>query len=354
MSVVRVLVVDDALMMRKLLSDILSEDPDLEVVGTAANGRIALDKIPLVKPDVVTLDVEMPVLDGIATLKELRKQYRAIPVIMCSSVTEAGAAHTLEALALGARDYVIKPMQKGSFAEAKADLAANLVPKVRYWGRADSTPKPAANTVTPIASAAPQVPSPRSLGMAEVVVVGVSTGGPEALQKLLQMLPRDLPAPFLVVQHMPPVFTRLLAERLNEDSPMEVVEADAGLPLQAGQVLIAPGGKHLELSGSPGDACAQITDGPPENSCKPSVDVLFRSAAGLFGSKALAVVLTGMGQDGLLGAKAIAGAGGAVLVQDKASSTVWGMPGAVVRAGIEHTEIPLSQMAEAIVNHVRR
>ncbi len=354
MSKVRVLVVDDALLVRKMVTDILEEDPDIEVVGVAGNGKIALNKVAQLNPDVITLDIEMPVMDGIETLKALRGNHCGIPVIMCSSITETGASSTLEALALGARDYVTKPMKKDSFAEAKAELASELIPKVRYWGSGGVLPPVAAPAVPSVheapVSPAPVKPCPSH--PVKGVVIGVSTGGPEALDVLFAGLPGNFPVPILIVQHMPPVFTRLLAERLDSHSDLVVREACSGDEARPGTALLAPGGKHMEVEAKEGGYVVGLNENPPENSCRPAVDVLFRSAASVFGGGTLAAVLTGMGRDGLAGAREVLSAGGTVYVQDEPSSVVWGMPGAIVEAGLPATVLPLEQMAGGLVRRV--
>jgi two-component system chemotaxis response regulator CheB len=349
MRKIRVMVVDDSVVIRRLLSDILSQDPEIEVAGTAPNGRIALSKLPQLNPDLVTLDIEMPELDGLATLPELRKDYPKLPVIMFSTLTERGAVSTLDALSRGATDYVAKPANVGSVSAGMQSVREQLIPKIkslcplahpavasapRPVARATTTPPPRGNT------------APRRR---DVVVIGSSTGGPQALTALLAKLPAGFPVPIVIVQHMPPVFTKHLAARLNQDCPLEVREAAGGETLQTGQVWIAPGDWHLELVRDGAAVKTRLQQGPPENSCRPAVDVLFRSAAGLYTSSCLGVVLTGMGQDGLRGGQCIVDAGGTLLAQDEASSVVWGMPRAVVEAGLASQALPLSSIATELV-----
>ncbi|MFP4635622.1 MAG: chemotaxis response regulator protein-glutamate methylesterase [Nitriliruptoraceae bacterium] len=370
----RVLVVDDAVVVRKIITDLLDGEAGLEVAGTASNGRAALEQVERLGPDLVTLDVEMPVMDGLTTLKQLRAAHPTLPVIMFSTLTERGASVTMEALMNGANDYVTKPANVGSLTQAKARIRQELMPKVRgLTGRHERGGAPTASPPgTSLATASAATPSsaetsraatstsqlaaqraPRSRGRVEVVVLGVSTGGPNALARLVPALPRDLAAPVLIVQHMPPMFTRLLAERLDTQTPLRVREAGDGQPLAAGEVLIAPGGRHLEVSGdAPADVVTRLSDAPPENSCRPSVDVLFRSAAAAFEGHTLAVVLTGMGADGLKGAERIRQAGGTVLAQDHATSVVWGMPGAVAEAGLAEELLPLAEIAPRIGGRV--
>jgi two-component system, chemotaxis family, protein-glutamate methylesterase/glutaminase len=354
----RVLVVDDSVVVRKIVTDVLAEDPGLEVVGTAPNGRIALAKIPQLNPDLVTLDVEMPELDGVATLKAIRASYPRLPVIMFSTLTERGAAVTMEALLAGANDYVTKPANVGSVPEAMQRIRQDLIPRIHaLCGRAPATRGLAPQAAPVVAAGRPdrriggrRGPAPRI----DAVVIGVSTGGPNALAALLPELPADLPVPVLVVQHMPPMFTRLLAERLDAHCALEVTEAVDGDEVRPGRVLIAPGDRHLVLRRRGPAVVAGLDSGPPENSCRPSADVLFRSATTVYGGHLLGLVLTGMGYDGRRGSEHLASLGARVLVQDEATSVVWGMPGAVVQSGLADEVLPLDRLAGAIVDRVRR
>ena len=352
----RVLVVDDAVVVRRIVTDVLNEDPDLEVVGTASNGKIALQKIPQLNPDIVTLDVEMPEMNGLETLVAIRASYPRLPVIMFSTLTDRGTSATMDALLKGANDYVTKPANVGSVTEAMAQVRDQLVPKVHALcglGRPNLSPPTA-----PRAAGAPQRPaaaSPRPTtrptrrqATVEAVVIGVSTGGPNALAELIPALPADLQVPVLIVQHMPPMFTRLLAERLHGHTPLTVTEAVDGEPIDAGHIYIAPGDHHLEVVKSAGAMRTKITRGPLENSCRPAADVLFRTAAAAWGAGTLCVVLTGMGNDGRRGTEHVVEAGGHVIVQDQATSVVWGMPGAVANAGLADEIVPLEQVAERI------
>jgi two-component system chemotaxis response regulator CheB len=343
MPSIRVLVVDDSVVVRRLVSGILGEDSRLEVVGTAPNGRIGLQKISQVNPDVVTLDIEMPEMDGLETLRELRQTWPRLPVIMFSALTERGAAATLEALALGASDYVTKPAGSGNQQESLNRIRDDLIPRIVALAGHPATPE------SPRPVAAPPAPRPaghRGAGEpVEIVAIGVSTGGPNALAKLLPMLPADFPLPIVIVQHMPPVFTRFLAERLSAASRLRVEEARAGQKLEAGAVWIAPGNYHVVVHRGIDGVTLGLNQDPAENSCRPSVDVLFRSVAEVYGPRALGVVLTGMGQDGLHGAKQLRAEGSSVIVQDEASSVVWGMPGFIAHAGLADEVLPLDQMA---------
>jgi len=356
MAPITVLVVDDSVVMRRLVSDVLAGDPGIEVAGVAANGKVALAKIPQLNPDVVTLDIEMPVMDGLETLVELRKLYPRLPVIMFSTLTERGASATLDALERGASDYVSKPANLGSVNASMDAVRAQLIPKIKALasrGRGVPDRAPAPMTTRPVVG--PQLRRPAGpAGPVGVVVVGVSTGGPDALTTLVSALPKDFAVPIVVVQHMPPVFTALFAKRLDTKSNLTVSEARAGDRLAPGRVLIAPGDFHLRLRQDKFGVVAQLDQGTPENYCRPAVDVLFRSAPETFGAAVLAVVLTGMGSDGAKGAARIVEAGGSVIVQDAATSVVWGMPGAVVKAGLAPEVLPLGHMARAIQARVDR
>lgn len=346
----RVLVVDDAVVMRRLLAQVLEEDPELTVV-TAPNGRIGLAKLVQTPPDVVVLDIEMPELDGLGTLRELRKTHPHLPVIMFSTLTERGAAATLEAMSLGASDYVTKPANVGSVNESIERVRAELVPRIKaLCGRRRPAEAPvlAPSVVPAVPPTAPAGPRQR----VDVVAIGASTGGPNALHEVLAGLPGTLEVPIVVTQHMPPVFTRLLAERLDASCDLEVHEATGGEVLRPGTVWLAPGDHHLVVRRVGDHEELAIDDGPPENSCRPAVDVLFRSVRHAFGGHALAVVLTGMGADGQRGSGLLREAGSAVIAQDEASSVVWGMPGAVVRAGLADEVVPLAGVAAAIAARV--
>ena len=360
MTPISVLVVDDSVVVRKLVTDALNADPAVRVVGTAANGQIALSKIESLAPDVVTLDIEMPVLNGLETLRALRKTHPRLPVIMFSTLTEKGAAATLEALALGASDYVTKPAKVGSVTESIARVREDLVPRIKaLTGRSPRAVPPGQRTAAPAPTSRtgravpPPAPLPGALGRLDVLAVGCSTGGPEALAQVLPRLPRDLPVPVVLVQHMPKIFTRLLAERLDRLCAVRVVEAPDAQPLVAGTVYIAPGDYHLEVQRKGTSVVTRLQQGPPENFCRPAVDVLFRSVAAVYGKSALAVVLTGMGTDGRRGCEQIKAGGSHVVAQDEATSVVWGMPGAVVTAGLADAILPLVQVGGYLTSALR-
>ena len=343
MASIGVPVVDDSVVIRRMVASVLDDDPEIDVVGTAANGRIALDKLPQLRPDIVILDVEMPIMDGLETLRALRRTHPHLPVVMFSTLTERGASATLDALAAGATDYVTKPSHVGSVSASIERVRSELVPKIKGLVGANRERTAPPTTFTP----AP-VTQPVRQDRVDVIAVGCSTGGPDALTAIVAGLPADLAVPVVVVQHMPPLFTRLFAERLDRSCPLLVREATDGLTLSPGQILVAPGDRHLVLRRQGVDVVAQITQEPPENYCRPSVDVLFRSVAAVYGNGALACVLTGMGRDGVKGAERVRAAGGRIIVQDQATSVVWGMPGAVAAAGLANDIVALPQLAETL------
>jgi two-component system chemotaxis response regulator CheB len=344
---IRVLVVDDSVVIRRLLSDILTQDPQVEVVGTASNGRIALQKLTQLCPDIITLDIEMPDLDGLATLSELRKIYPKLPVIMFSTMTSRGAISTLDALGRGATDYVTKPANVGSVSAGMESVKDQLLPKIKALCPFIQPPGVVPSKL--INSGMPGVRTAASKRPFDVLVIGSSTGGPQALSTVLKELPATIPVPIAIVQHMPPVFTRHLADRLNQESALTVKEAEGGETLEPGQVLIAPGDRHLELQREGLAVKAVLSQAPPDNSCRPAVDVLFRTAAAAYQSGCLAAVLTGMGQDGLRGGEEVVRAGGMLIAQDRASSVVWGMPRAVAEAGLTSYVLPLSSVAREVL-----
>jgi two-component system chemotaxis response regulator CheB len=352
MARIRVLVVDDSVVIRKLVSDLLSEDPDIEVVGTAVNGRAGLQKIALLKPDLVTMDIEMPELDGIETVRQLRADGNRVPVIMFSTLTERGAVATLDALAAGASDYVPKPANVGSVGRSMEQVREALIPRIKSLvPRVGIQPTRVGPVPTPAVAPTLRAPAPRPVNGYKLLVIGSSTGGPEALSTLLAGLP-PLPVPIAVVQHMPPLFTRQFAARLDRQLPVEVTEATHGQELRPGTVCIAPGDFHLEVVADGRALVARLHQEPPENYCRPAVDVLFRSASALAGPAVLGVVLTGMGSDGCKGARQIVDRGGSVLAQDQATSVVWGMPGAVTTAGLAERVLPLGEIPAEITRRL--
>lgn len=348
MGKMRILVVDDAVVVRRIVTSVLAEDPNIEVVGTAANGRLALGMLEKLKPDLVTLDVEMPEMDGLETLAALRKTHPHLPVIMFSTRTERGAAITIDALMLGANDYVTKPANVGSVTAAMAQVRDQLIPKVKAL--CGVIPKsPQIRLQSPVI----RIPRPsrerNQQRRVDVVAIGVSTGGPNALAEVFQALPADLGIPLIAVQHMPANFTRLLAQRLDARSAIRIQEARNGVLMEQGNVWIAPGDFHVVLRRHGANVMVTTNQDPMENSCRPSVDTLFRSVADIYGPNVLGVVMTGMGQDGLAGANQIVASGGRVIVQDEATSVVWGMPGAVVQAGLADKQLSPTHIAREII-----
>lgn len=350
MSPIRILVVDDSALHRKMLCAALSGDATIEIAGVAADGRIALSKMQQLHPDLITLDIEMAGWNGLETLVEIRKLDPKLPVIMFSSFTEHGAAATLEALACGASDYAAKPANAANSDEAKERIRADLIPKIK----ALCPQTISAATARPIPRGFPVKVAPRSGPRAsvEVLAIGASTGGPNALAALLPTFPADFPVPIVIVQHMPPIFTRLLAERLSKTSKIQVREGETGKTLAPGTAWISPGGDHMIVERQGADVRLEINREARENSCRPSVDVLFRSIAQVYGAHALSVVMTGMGSDGVRGAQQLCEAGGEVIVQDEASSVVWGMPGLVAAAGHSSGVYSLESLGPEIIRRV--
>lgn len=356
---IRVLVVDDAVVVRRLVTDVLAADPEIEVVGVAANGRIALQKIAQLAPDIITLDIEMPEMDGLTTVTEIRKTWKTLPIIMFSTLTERGAQATMEALARGATDYVTKPANVGSVTIAQQRIRDDLIPRIKSLCVGVLPAAPRASIADQLAKVA-GTPPPRPLRPAptgppqsiSIVAIGCSTGGPNALIEILPKLPADFPLPIVITQHMPPMFTKFLADRLSAMSKLSVREATEGAVIAPGVAWIAPGDHHLVLKTVGGRVIAMLTKGPPENSCRPAVDVMMRSVVECYGPRVLSVILTGMGQDGLRGSEAVHDAGGSVFAQDEATSVVWGMPGFVARAGIASQVLPLDRVAQAIIDRV--
>lgn len=356
---IRVLVVDDSVVIRRLVTEALGRDPEIEVVGSAANGSIAMQRIPQFNPDVLTLDVEMPVMDGLETLAALRPKYPNLIVIMFSTLTQRGASATMDALARGANDYVTKASNVGSLDRSMQALNQELLPKIKQFfirpgrdrapaGPAPmSAPAPARQAIT-----APPGGFRPSPGPKRVIAIGVSTGGPTALAEIFPTFPRELNVPILMVQHMPPMFTRLLAERLTQISKIRVFEAEEGMPVDPGNGYIAPGDYHLTVRRKGTQVVCALNQGPPENSCRPAVDVLFRSVADVYGGSVVSAVLTGMGQDGLRGVEVLKPIGSYVIAQDEPSSVVWGMPGAIAKAGLADSVLPLPRIVPEILKRL--
>jgi two-component system chemotaxis response regulator CheB len=342
-QVARVLIVDDSIVARRILTKAIESDDALEVAGVAGNGRIGLEQISAARPDVVVLDLEMPEMDGPAMLKALRATDATLPVIVFSQVSERGAQATLDALSLGASGFALKPSTQGDLTEES--IRDDLLPLIKALARRNCRPAPQASMPAATTRRAGRV-TPAA------IVIAVSTGGPQALATLVAALPRDLPVPMLIVQHMPAMFTEMLAARLDGLGTVRVSEAQDGELVQPGHAYLAPGGRHMEVRRTPAGIHVSLNDGPRENSCRPSADVLFRSAAAAFGARLLAVVLTGMGSDGLRGCEAVVAAGGRVLVQDRESSVIGSMPGGVAAAGLADAELPMAAIGPELGRRV--
>lgn len=357
---IRVMLVDDAVVVRGLFARWVEAEPDLEVVATLRTGRDAVNQLERVDPDVVVLDVDMPELDGIAALPLLLEKKRDLVVIMASTLTRRNAEISLRALSLGAADYIPKP---GSNREVSASTAfrRDLIEKIRQLGLRAKRLRHGikARVLRPVKSAPSIVPATEEitplrlrqmpLTPPRVLVIGASTGGPQALNRLVVQIDAVIQrAPVLITQHMPPTFTAVLAEHLARVSKFPVREASDGEEVNAGAIYLAPGAKHMKVERRDGTAVIAIDDGPMVNFCKPAVDPLFASAAEVWGNKVLALVLTGMGSDGLAGAKEIVAAGGHVIAQDEETSVVWGMPGQVTNAGLCSAVLPLPEIGGRI------
>lgn len=349
---IRVLVVDDSPILRKLISEALRAEQNMDIVGVAPNGRIALSKLEEVTADVVVLDLEMPEMDGLTTLAELRPRYPNLPVVLFSSLSERGAQITFEALALGASDYVLKP-QGGTAAKSMDAIRNVLVPKIRALvARYRETEHHEVRSAVAVAS--PAVPPALESSRVNALVIGSSVGGPQALEAIIPLLPSGFRIPVFLVQHMPAQFTTQLARRLQQLSKLRVVEATPGLPVEPATVFVAPGDQHMLVRGALESPRIVLTQDPPENGCRPALDPLFRSAAQVYGRGLLALVMTGMGTDGTMGAMDVRQRGGRVWAQDERSSTIWGMPGSIVNRGLAERVCRLDSIAADLVNLVQR
>jgi len=350
----RILIVDDSAVMRSLLRSVVGADPGLVVAGAAADGESALSTLEDLRPDLVLLDVEMPVMDGLVTLKKLRARGHRMPVIMCSSLTQRGARVTIEALAGGASDYVTKPAGQASVSAALQTLSQELIPKIHALAAAAQV-RPALHAAPLPALLPPLAPPPRPQPVSSVpavLVIGVSTGGPAALDVLLPALPAGFPLPVLIVQHMPEGFTRAFAERLNGMCPFEVKEAAQGDLVVPNRVLIAPGNYHMGLARQGSHFVAPINVGPKVQRQRPAADVLFQSVAQIAPTLSIGVILTGMGADGAAGLLAMKKAGARTIAQDEASCVVFGMPKEAIALGAADLILPVEQIADAVMRMV--
>ncbi len=364
---VRVLVVEDSVVQRKILRDALEGVAEIQVVGHASNGKLALDRIAAGGVDVLTLDLEMPVMGGLEVLEELGAKGASVGAIVVSALSQQGAQQTLEAMRLGAFDLITKPSSSESLEQVVLNLRRELVPRIlacgafvrnKASGAVASKPKIEPRAPLPstrVVSQAAPGSAPTTTKVPELIVLGSSTGGPQALDKVLPALPADLPIPLLLVQHMPPMFTRTMAESLDRKCALKVSEAEHGKIVEAGEILIAPGGQQMKFRKElDGRLRILITDDPPERSCKPSVDYLFRCASEIFGERTLGVILTGMGDDGTAGIRLLREKGARVIAQDEESCVVFGMPRIPVLEGLADTVLPLDRIAGEIQSRCMR
>ncbi len=353
-DIARVMICDDSAVIRRAISTILEADAGIHVVARVGNGKEALNAIVLQPIDVVVLDIEMPVMDGLTALPLLLKAAPGVSVIMASTLTTRGADVAMRAIRLGAADTIPKPsaadIQDGRF-------AAELLARVKGLARMRRSARSPAPASTPLAAVTPAgggagtrqvlAPPPRQAPL--LLAIGSSTGGPNALFTLIKSLNASIKVPIVLTQHMPPTFTAILADHIDKLGVLPCAEARHGAPLRPGHITLAQGDRHLLVRRGLGGMTAELSDTPAENFCRPAVDPMLRSAVAAADGRVLVVMLTGMGQDGMLGTKAVVDAGGAALAQDEASSVVWGMPGAITKAGLAHAVLPLSQMGAKIL-----
>lgn len=353
--VVRVLVVDDSVVVRRVIARAIEADGRLEMAGYAENGKVAMARLVTSRPDVITLDLDMPTMNGFETLKAIRAIDPDLPIVVFSRLTERGAESTVEAMTLGASAYVLKPTadDPGSVGQTLHELIELIIALASHSVSKGAPSSETTAAVTTATKAADPVARPRRAATKtdppEAIVVAVSTGGPSALATLVSELPASLPVPILIVQHMPPMFTTRLAERLNNLCDLAITEASHNEPVVAGHIYIAPGGHHLAVKADEPNNRIAIQDGPPENSSRPAADVLFRSAAQVYGGRVLAVVLTGMGRDGLRGTEIIVAAGGTAVAQSQETCVVGSMPAAIADADLASAVLPLSEIAAYLV-----
>ncbi len=355
MQLIKVLVVDDSVVSRRLISRALEREAGIEIVGTAVNGSNAIKKVELLGPDIIVMDMEMPEMDGIEALQRLKRSHPQIPVIMFSAMDEMGSERMIQALELGAEDFVTKPVNTpGSGHEEQLEgIRASLLPKIealcarlerKQTLEARGSSKPAG-----VVQKRKKRHTSSRHDPVEIVAIGVSTGGPNALATLIPAISPSIPVPVVIVQHMPKTFTKALANRLDAHASISVCEGQDGMLLSPGHVYIAPGGYHMTVEKKGHHIFLRMNMDPPEQGCRPAVDVLFRSVAQVYGKSTLAVILTGMGKDGLSGSEKIVRAGGTLYAQDEVSSVVWGMPGAVTKAGLVDKVVPLDRMSYEIM-----
>ena len=355
MNKIRVLVVDDTALYRKIIRDVLSDFSEVDVVGSAPNGKIALSKIETLKPDLITLDQEMPEIDGMETLRQIKARNLNVAAIMVSAHTTKGAKITVQALDLGAFDFIAKPDSNDintNIDSLKTQFGPKIEALQNRLGKRPASTEPVPEPIRTLAQAAPLTPE-KGLGIKgkpKIVAFGVSTGGPKALAEVIPRIPATIGVPIVIVQHMPPVFTKALADSLDKKSQIKVVEGMDGQILQAGTAYIAPGGKQMKIAAGPGGTNLHlvITDDAPENHCKPAVDYLFRSVSNVYPGYSLAVIMTGMGRDGTLGLRLLKRQGAHVLAQNESTCVVYGMPMEAIKAGVVDEVLPLSSIAGKI------
>ena len=338
MRKIRVLAADDSAIVRRLLTVAMADDPEVELVAVARNGKECVDLFRTSDPDAVILDVQMPVMDGVDALRQIRKINQRTPVLMFSSLTTHGAEAAMDAMQCGASDYAAKPSRLGHVQDAINYVRGEVLPKLKRLTNADMVADTSTETPLPLASRG--TPS----ADVDVVAIAASTGGPQALTAVLKQLPESFPVPMLIVQHMPPKFTQLLADRLGRTTPFDVREATGGEKLEPGRVYLAPGDRHMQVCRQAVSVAIELDDSECVQGCRPAADKLFQSVARVFGGRCLGIVLTGMGQDGTSGARALHERGGTILVQDRSTSVVYGMPQSVAEAGLAHEILPLHEI----------
>jgi two-component system chemotaxis response regulator CheB len=360
---IRVLVVDDSHVIRGLLTRSLDSDPGIKVVASASNGKAAIDEVTRTELDVVVLDIEMPVMDGMTALPQLLAARPGIQVIMASTLTLKGASISMKALSKGAADYVPKPTSTGVINSAE-DFKRELITKVKSWGAvarrrrgsaARGAAEPAASSAARRFPAGPvKLRETPTLFRPDCIAIGSSTGGPQALFKVFQTMGKVTNLPVFVTQHMPATFTTILAEHLGQASGMPAAEAKDNEPVVPGRIYVAPGDFHMTVQVEGGRKVMRLDKNPPENFCRPAVDPMLRSLAKAYNGKVLTVILTGMGQDGLRGGRELSAAGGVIAAQDEATSVVWGMPGSVASAGLCSAVLPLSDIGPYVRKAISR
>lgn len=366
MNPLRVMIVDDTIVYRKIVSDVLAKIPGVEIVGTANNGKIAMSRIASLKPDLITLDIEMPEMNGLEVLARIQKESPDIGAIMLSTLTSQGSDMTIKALELGAFDFIQKP-ETGTMAENVEKVKSALEPMISAFKRrrqiksilkgkiSKTKPLPSRKPAGDVAARMTRITGRIKKSKSEIIAIGISTGGPNALARMMPMLAGDIGVPILIVQHMPPLFTKSLAKSLDSKCALEVKEAENGDILKPNTALIAPGGKQMKIvAGGDGTSrIVKITDDPPENSCKPSADYLFRSVASHYVGRATGVIMTGMGYDGNAGLRIMKENGAHIIAQDEATCTVFGMPKEPVESGTADTVAPLDMIAAEITKTVK-